>query len=317
MITTIIRKLPASAEFCLVVFVCFWWAIYASIVSLANHSWSTTSHAQQPFTGIGVELGVKDDKVIVMQVVPNTPASKAGLSYGLVIQKIDGTTTDGKPLNDCGDMVRGPAGSKVKLELVDLTNNKTNTVELTRERIQRTTPKIHVTDSSALKVAVVELFGLAVTFWIARARGWSLGAWGFQPSWRLTGAGVFLCLATVLVLWPIIWFSNAFSPGTLHRYTDSHMSLPFLVLFIVVNPVFEETLETGYFVQSLQRYGIWSAVLASAFFRAFLHAYQGVGALVTVFPIGLIFGFVYWKWRRLWPLFIAHVLFDLAAYFPR
>jgi membrane protease YdiL (CAAX protease family) len=57
--------------------------------------------------------------------------------------------------------------------------------------------------------------------------------------------------------------------------------------------------------------------LASAFFRAFLHAYQGIDAVVLIFPLGLIFGFVYWKWRRLWPLFIAHVLFDLDAFFPR
>src|SRR5882724_2986633 len=128
MISTIIRKLPAPVEFCLVVFVCFWWAIYASIVAIANHSWSTTSRAQAVFTGIGVELDAKDQKVIIRQVVPNAPAAKAGLSGGLVIQRIDGTTTDGKSLKDCGDMMRGPAGSKVALELVDMTSNKTNTV---------------------------------------------------------------------------------------------------------------------------------------------------------------------------------------------
>src|ERR1019366_5204954 len=112
MITTIIRKLPAPAEFCLVLIVCFWWAIYASIVTIANRSSSTPSQVQQPFTGIGIELDTKDDKVIIMQVVPDAPAAKAGLSSGLVIQKIDGVTTDGKPLKDCGDMVRGPAGSR-------------------------------------------------------------------------------------------------------------------------------------------------------------------------------------------------------------
>jgi membrane protease YdiL (CAAX protease family) len=316
MITTIIRKLPAPAEFCLVVLVCFWWAIYGSFVAIAKSSWSTAGQAQEHYTGIGVELGAKDNKVIILQVVPNTPASKAGLSDGLGVQKIDGTTTDGKLLKDCGDMVRGPAGSKVKLELVDITHDKTNSVELTREGIQGT-PLLPVMDRNALTVAIIELLGLAVTFWIARTRGWSLGAWGFRPSWKLTGAGVLLCLATVLVLWPIIAVSNGISSGVVHRHLASHLSLPILVLFVIINPFFEETMETGYFVQSLQRYGIWSAVLASAFFRAFLHAYQGVGALMTVFPVGLIFGFVYWKWRRLWPLFIAHVLFDLYAFFPR
>jgi membrane protease YdiL (CAAX protease family) len=75
-------------------------------------------------------------------------------------------------------------------------------------------------------------------------------------------------------------------------------------------------LESGYFIQSLQRYGVWSAVLASACFRAFLHACHGITALIIIFPFELVFGFIYWRWRRLWPLFVAHVLFDLAADFP-
>jgi membrane protease YdiL (CAAX protease family) len=316
MITTIIRKLPAPVEFCLVVFVCSWWAIYASFVAIANHSWSIPNRSQEVFTGIGVELDMRDQKVIIRQVVPNAPASEAGLSGGLVIQKIDGTTTDGKSLKDCADMMRGPADSKVKLELVDRTSNKTNTVELTRGKIENA-PKPHTTDTSALRVVVLELFGLAVTFWIARIRNWPLGAWGFQPTWKLTGAGVVLCLVTTLVIETFATSANAISPGMVHSASVSDLSLPVLVLLGLINPIWEEALETGYFIQSLQRYGMWSAVLASAFFRAFLHAYHGVTALIIIFPFGLIFGFVYWKWRRLWPLYVAHVLFDLVAFFPR
>ena len=90
-----------------------------------------------------------------------------------------------------------------------------------------------------------------------------------------------------------------------------------LILTLAINPVFEEMIETGYFVQSLERYGMWVAVLASALFRAFLHAHLGVNAIVVVLPIGLIFGFVYWWRRQLWPLVVAHLLFDSYALFPR
>ena len=93
------------------------------------------SQAQESVTGIGVALGVEDNTLKIMNVLPNTPASRAGLSRGLVIQKIDGATTDGKHLKDYADMLRGAAGTKVKLELVDTANNKTNTVELIREKI--------------------------------------------------------------------------------------------------------------------------------------------------------------------------------------
>ncbi|MGZ5543525.1 MAG: CPBP family glutamic-type intramembrane protease [Limisphaerales bacterium] len=316
MIKSIIRKLSAPAEFCLILIVCFWWAIYASVVAIANHSWSTTSPPQQALTGIGVELQAKDHKVIIRQVLPNGPASKARLSSGLVIQQIDGTITDGKSLKDCADLIRGAAGSKVKLELVDTNNLKTNTVELTRGSID-TRPKPHTTHASALKVVILELFGLAVTFWIARTRNWPLAAWGFRPSWKLTGAGVLLGLVMTLVIAAIAATANAVFPGMVHRYSVSDLSLPVLLLLGVINPIWEEALETGYFVQSLQRYGMWTAVLASALFRTFLHAYHGITALLIIFPIGLIFGFIYWKWRRLWPLIIAHILFDLYAFFPR
>ena len=316
MIKTFVRKLPAPAEFCLVVFLCSWWAIYASIVAIANHSWSTTSPPQAVLTGIGVELNEKDHKIFIRQVLPNAPASKAGLSRGLVIQKIDGTTTDGKSLKDCADMIRGPAGSKVNLELVDLTNLKTNTVEVTRGNIE-TMPKPHTTDASALTVVILELFGLAVTFWIARSRNWPLATWGFQPTWKLTGAGVLLGLVATLVIAAIAATANAIFPGMVHSHSVSDLSLPVLLLLGVINPIWEEALETGYFVQSLQRYGMWAAILASALFRTFLHAYHGITALLIIFPLGLIFGFIYWKWRRLWPLLIAHVIFDLYAFFPR
>ena len=57
-------------------------------------------------------------------------------------------------------------------------------------------------------------------------------------------------------------------------------------------------------------------VCASAAFRAFLHAYQGINALVLIFPLGLLVGYAYWKWRRLWPVVVAHTLLDLWALIP-
>lgn len=314
MITAIIRKLPAPVEFCLVVLICSWWGIYANMMAIRSQS--TSSQPQERYAGIGIELGEQDHKVIIVEALPNTPAAKAGLSRGLVIQKIDGTSTDGKSLKECADLGRGPAGSKVKLEMVDLTKNRTNTVELIREGI-RGAPKPYSTDKRALTVALYELLGLAVMFWIARARNWPLGAWGFRPSWKLTGASIILFLIVTVAIQAIAAFANSTSPGTVHSAGVSLLSLPVLVLFAVTNSFFEETLEIGYFVQSLQRYGMWSAVLANALFRTFLHAYHGITAFIIIFPFGLTLGFVYWKWRRLWPLYVAHVLFDLVAFFPR
>jgi carboxyl-terminal processing protease len=93
-------------------------------------------HAQSSITGIGVQVGVRRDHALqIMSVLPGTPAAKAGLHPGLVIQQIDGTDMVGKPLAVCISMTRGPVGSKVQLEVIDPAKSETNIVELIREKI--------------------------------------------------------------------------------------------------------------------------------------------------------------------------------------
>ena len=55
-------------------------------------------HVQPTITGIGVALRVRGHALEIDSVLPNTPAAKAGLHKGLVIQQIDGTDIVGKPL---------------------------------------------------------------------------------------------------------------------------------------------------------------------------------------------------------------------------
>lgn len=91
--------------------------------------------AQPPITGVGIALGVQNSIVRIVNVLPNTPAARAGLTAGLVVRKIDDTLTENGNLKDCVEMIRGVAGTTVTLELIDTASDRTNTVELTRERI--------------------------------------------------------------------------------------------------------------------------------------------------------------------------------------
>ena len=99
-------------------------------------------------------------------------------------------------------------------------------------------------------------------------------------------------------------------------HTASQLTLPFIILISIVNPVFEETIEVGYFFQALQGYGMWLTVFASAAFRGFLHLSMGINGLIFMFAEGLLHGFFYWRWRQLWPLIVAHglqMLYSLLA----
>jgi carboxyl-terminal processing protease len=107
-------------------------AILVSVLLLVLY---TRRHTQPSIMGIGVQLGVRDHALQIMGVVPDTPAAKAGLHPGLVIQQIDGTDIVGKPLAVCVAMTRGQVGSKVQLEVIDPAKSETNIVEFTREKI--------------------------------------------------------------------------------------------------------------------------------------------------------------------------------------
>jgi membrane protease YdiL (CAAX protease family) len=53
-------------------------------------------------------------------------------------------------------------------------------------------------------------------------------------------------------------------------------------------------------------------VLAPTALWGFLHLYQGLGAALTIFCLGIMYAVYYQRTRRLWPLVLAHGLFDLT-----
>ncbi len=85
--------------------------------------------------GIGVKLrfDLPTHTVRIDAVIPNTPTSQAGLSAHLILQKIDDIPTANKSLDLCACLIRGNAGTKVRLELLNPERNEANTVEVTRQ----------------------------------------------------------------------------------------------------------------------------------------------------------------------------------------
>jgi len=101
---------------------------------------AVAAQAEERFVGIGIQAALKQNVLTVIHVIPDSPASKADLSEGLIIQKIDGAETAGKSLKDCVNLIRGKVGTKVELELVDKTRNKTNHVVITRAAVKPNVP---------------------------------------------------------------------------------------------------------------------------------------------------------------------------------
>ncbi len=70
------------------------------------------------FSGIGIEITIKDDVLTVVAPIEGTPAWKAGLKPGDRILKIDEKNTKGMKITDAVKLLRGPKGTTVKLTIL-------------------------------------------------------------------------------------------------------------------------------------------------------------------------------------------------------
>jgi carboxyl-terminal processing protease len=87
------------------------------------------------FSGIGIEITLKDNLLIVVSPIEGTPAYRAGLQAGDRIIKIDGQSTKNMNLLDAVRKIRGAKGSSVTLTVLRENNEKPKTVSLVREII--------------------------------------------------------------------------------------------------------------------------------------------------------------------------------------
>lgn len=65
--------------------------------------------------GIGIQIGVKDGKLMVIAPIEDTPAEKAGLLADDEILSIDGKSTKGITVDKAADQIRGEEGTQVRL----------------------------------------------------------------------------------------------------------------------------------------------------------------------------------------------------------
>jgi carboxyl-terminal processing protease len=71
------------------------------------------------FPGIGVLIDIdeKNHQLVVLVPTPGSPASKAGLTPGDIIEAVDGAGPAEMPLMDVARRIKGPAGTKVTLTI--------------------------------------------------------------------------------------------------------------------------------------------------------------------------------------------------------
>ena len=88
------------------------------------------------YGGIGASVREVADKVIIIEVYENSPAAKAGIRAGDVITEINGVVVKNKTSDEISKLMKGQAGSPVKLKLERSGETKTLDYNLVREEIR-------------------------------------------------------------------------------------------------------------------------------------------------------------------------------------
>lgn len=98
------------------------------------------------FSGVGMEVGLRNGLVTIIAPLPGTPAERAGLLAGDVIVSIEDTSTEDMRIDEAVRLIRGEKGTSVTLSIFREGRSEFFDVAVTRDTIEIPTVKTERVD---------------------------------------------------------------------------------------------------------------------------------------------------------------------------
>src|SRR6266403_1713359 len=95
------------------------------------------------YYGVGMQVGPRNNKVIVIAPFAGTPAYRAGIRPGDIIAAIDGKPTDNMSTSDVADLLKGPKGTTVRITMLREGSDKPLEFAVIRDEIPRYSVDLH------------------------------------------------------------------------------------------------------------------------------------------------------------------------------
>src|SRR3954454_9994099 len=95
------------------------------------------------YYGVGMTVGPRNNKVIVIAPFVGTPAYKAGIRPGDIIIAVDGKATDNMSTSDVADLLKGPKGTTVHITMLREGSDKPLDFAVVRDEIPRYSVDLH------------------------------------------------------------------------------------------------------------------------------------------------------------------------------
>ncbi|WP_031271035.1 MULTISPECIES: S41 family peptidase [Clostridium] len=98
------------------------------------------------YVGLGLQIGAKEDKIVVISTFENSPAEKAGILKGDIIESVNDIAVAAQDMEKATSMMKGKAGEEVKLTLSRQTRG-TFEVKAKRAEIETVTVKSEIIEN--------------------------------------------------------------------------------------------------------------------------------------------------------------------------
>src|SRR5437667_2532894 len=95
------------------------------------------------YYGVGMTVGPRNNKVIVIAPFVGTPAYRAGIHPGDIIIAVDGKPTDNMSTGDVADLLKGPKGTTVRITILREGADKPLDFNVVRDEIPRYSVDLH------------------------------------------------------------------------------------------------------------------------------------------------------------------------------
>jgi len=106
------------------------------------------------YSGVGLEVDAEDGQIVVIAPIDGTPAERAGIKSGDVIVAIDGVAVDESSLQDTIELMRGAAGTEVRVSVLREPNDQSLDFALRREQIRVATVSRELLEPSLAYVRI-------------------------------------------------------------------------------------------------------------------------------------------------------------------
>ena len=110
------------------------------------------------FEGIGAEIGIKKDQLLIIAPLEGTPAERAGLRSGDKILKVDGTTTSDLTIEEAVSLIRGPKGTEVVLTIFREGWEKSKEIKIIRATIKIPSLKWELIEEDIAYLKIYQFF---------------------------------------------------------------------------------------------------------------------------------------------------------------